>query len=113
MDRFADFLKERVYLLNVSPATVTYYQCGFKAWTRHADESQDPKQWIVISGSGMRLRSKLPAPCGASIEIKVNDTVARGKVCRCQEKPDTALQDFYRASYYISDFPNGTEVAER
>jgi integrase/recombinase XerD len=47
MDRFAEFLKERVYLLNVSPTTVTYYQCAFKAWTRHASESKDPKQWIV------------------------------------------------------------------
>ena len=41
---------------------------------------------LDISGSGMRLRSKLPAPCGASVEITVNDTVAQGTVCRCDSK---------------------------
>jgi hypothetical protein len=37
---------------------------------------------LDISGSGMRLRSKLAAPCGASVEIVINDTVAQGRVCR-------------------------------
>lgn len=39
---------------------------------------------LDISGSGMRLRTRLPIPCGARIEIEVNDTVATGSVCRCE-----------------------------
>jgi hypothetical protein len=39
---------------------------------------------LDISGSGMRLHSKLPVPCGTSIEIAVNNTVAYGVVCRCK-----------------------------
>jgi hypothetical protein len=39
---------------------------------------------LDVSGSGMRLRSKLPVPCGVDIEIEVNDTVCRGCVCRCE-----------------------------
>jgi PilZ domain len=38
---------------------------------------------IDISGNGMRLRSKLPVPCGTPIEIEVNNTVASGSVSRC------------------------------
>ncbi len=43
---------------------------------------------LDISGSGMRLHSKLPVPCGTPIEIEVevNHTVARGSVCRCKPK---------------------------
>jgi hypothetical protein len=52
---------------------------------------------LDISGSGMRLRSKLPAPCGASIEIEVNDTVTHGKVCRCDPK-----QGFYELGVQVS-----------
>jgi PilZ domain-containing protein len=51
---------------------------------------------LDISGSGMRLRSKLPAPCGASIEIGVNDTVAHGRVCRCDPK-----QGFYELGVQV------------
>jgi hypothetical protein len=53
---------------------------------------------LDISGSGMRLHSKLPVPCGTPIEIEVNDTVARGSVCRC--KPE-------QGSYEL-----GVEVSE-
>ena len=41
---------------------------------------------LDISGSRMRLRSKLPVPCGAPVEIEVNATVAHGSVCRCEPK---------------------------
>jgi hypothetical protein len=41
---------------------------------------------LDISGSGMRIRSKFPIPCGALIEIEANQTVSRGTVCRCDEQ---------------------------
>jgi hypothetical protein len=44
---------------------------------------------LDISGSGMGLRSGLPIPCGAQIEIKVGQTVARGSVCRCEPIGDS------------------------
>jgi len=44
---------------------------------------------LDISGSGMGLRSGLPIPCGAQIEIKVGQTVSRGSVCRCEPIGDS------------------------
>jgi hypothetical protein len=41
---------------------------------------------LDVSGSGMRLESTLPSPCGALIEIETNRTVSRGTVCRCNEQ---------------------------
>ena len=41
---------------------------------------------LDISGSGMRLRTPLPVPCGAPVEICTNETLAHGAVSRC--KPD-------------------------
>lgn len=40
------------------------------------------------SGSGMRLRTKLPVACGAKVEITARNTVARGSVCRCEPDDD-------------------------
>jgi PilZ domain len=37
-----------------------------------------------ISGSGMRLRTQLPVPCGTSIEIEAQETLSLGSVCRCE-----------------------------
>jgi PilZ domain-containing protein len=37
-----------------------------------------------ISGSGMRLRTSLPVPCGTSIEIETQEMLALGSVCRCE-----------------------------
>ncbi len=44
---------------------------------------------LDISGSGMRLLSKLPVPCGAPVEVEVNDSVAIGSVCRCEPEQDS------------------------
>ena len=44
---------------------------------------------IDISGSGMRLRTKLPVPCGTPIDIELNGTVAHGSVCRCEPEEDS------------------------
>jgi hypothetical protein len=43
---------------------------------------------LDISGSGMGLRSGLPIPCGAQVEIKVGQTVSHGSVCRCEPMGD-------------------------
>jgi hypothetical protein len=43
---------------------------------------------LDISASGMRLRSKLPVPCGVPVSIEVNDTVATGSVFRCNPNKD-------------------------
>ena len=37
-----------------------------------------------ISGSGMRLRTSLPVPCGTSVEIETHEMLALGSVCRCE-----------------------------
>ena len=39
---------------------------------------------LDYSGSGMRLRSKLPVPCGAQVEIDANSTLVLGQICRCE-----------------------------
>lgn len=41
---------------------------------------------LDVSGSGTRLRCKLPLQCGTPIEIETDNTVMRGKVCRCEPK---------------------------
>jgi hypothetical protein len=63
---------------------------------------------LDISGSGMRLYSRLPVPCGTLIEIELNKTLARGNVCRCEPKQNsyelgvqvskggTTLEPFFR-----------------
>jgi len=40
---------------------------------------------LDISGSGMRLRTKLPIPCGVPVEVEVNHMLSRGNVRRCNE----------------------------
>jgi len=35
----------------------------------------------------MRLRTPLPVPCGTLVEIRMNKTLTRGAVCRCE--PDS------------------------
>ncbi len=39
---------------------------------------------LDVSGGGMRLRSQVPVPCGAPVEVEVSNTVSRGSVCRCE-----------------------------
>lgn len=53
---------------------------------------------LDVSGSGLRLRSRLPVPCGADIEIETNETIARGHVCRCE--PD---EDAYELGIQITE----------
>ncbi len=62
MDQFAEFLRERQYLLNVSPATLTYYRCAFKAWKKHSDDG-DPKTWVI----NMRKAGISPVSCNTYI----------------------------------------------
>jgi hypothetical protein len=53
---------------------------------------------LDISASGMRLRSKLPIPCGAPVSIEVNHLVATGSVFRCVPK-----EDFYELGIHVSE----------
>ena len=49
---FSQFIRERQYLLNVSPATVEWYKCSFK-WLRSKNPTEDELQDAV-----MRMRRK-------------------------------------------------------
>jgi hypothetical protein len=44
---------------------------------------------LDISSRGLRLRSDLPIPCGAPIEIEWDHLLADGKVCRCEPEQDS------------------------
>jgi hypothetical protein len=44
---------------------------------------------LDMSGSGLRLLSGLPIPCGALVEIAGNDIVMSGTVCRCEPEQDS------------------------
>jgi integrase/recombinase XerD len=46
MERFADFLQERLYLIGVSKKTVDYYTWAFNAWKKHAPTG-DPKEFVI------------------------------------------------------------------
>ena len=41
---------------------------------------------LDVSGSGMRIRTTFPIPCGALVEVEANQIVSRGSVCRCNEQ---------------------------
>ena len=64
-----------------------------------------PASVCDISGSGMRLRTQLPVPCGTSVEIEANEMLALGSVCRCE--PDDGS---YTLGIQISESgrPKGT-----
>jgi len=53
---------------------------------------------LDISGSGMRLLSAIPVPCGAQVEVEVNNSLARGVVCRCEPE-----QDSYELGVQVSE----------
>lgn len=55
-------------------------------------------QVLDVSGSGMRLLTRLPVPCGASVEIQMTGNLARGSVCRCE--PD---QDSYELGVQVAE----------
>jgi hypothetical protein len=44
---------------------------------------------LDISASGMRLRTKLPVPCGTPVSIEVNNAVSTGSVFRCVPHKDS------------------------
>ena len=39
---------------------------------------------LDVSGSGMRLRSSLPVPCGVQVEIETDELTSLGEICRCE-----------------------------
>jgi len=44
---------------------------------------------LDISGSGMRVRSRLPVPLGASISVEIENNVSHGSICRCEQDGDS------------------------
>jgi hypothetical protein len=58
---------------------------------------------LDLSGSGMRLRSNLPVPCGTSVEVEANHAVAHGAVSRCEP-----VQDFYELAIQVSTIYTNT-----
>jgi PilZ domain-containing protein len=43
---------------------------------------------VDVSGSGMRLRMKVPVPCGAPVEVDDQHLTLLGEICRCVQDPD-------------------------
>jgi hypothetical protein len=43
---------------------------------------------VDVSGSGMRLRTKVPVPCGAPVEVDDCRLLLLGEICRCTQDPD-------------------------
>ena len=43
---------------------------------------------VEVSGSGMRLRIKVPVPCGAPVEIDDHALILLGEICRCVQEAD-------------------------
>jgi len=56
---------------------------------------------LDLSGSGMRLRSNLPVPCGMSVNVESNNLVARGEVCRCEPERDSYTLGIQVFNIYI------------
>jgi integrase len=46
MDRFEEFITERVYLNNVSPKSVAYYRWAFASWRKHSRDGC-PKSFVI------------------------------------------------------------------
>lgn len=41
-----------------------------------------------VSGSGLRLRTPLPMPCGAMVRVDASEMLMLGEVCRCDPERD-------------------------
>jgi hypothetical protein len=63
---------------------------------------------LDISGSGIRLRTPMPVPCGTPVEIHTNETLTRGAVCRCE--PDKVS---YTVGVQLSNTLNPPERVRR
>jgi hypothetical protein len=64
---------------------------------------------LDYSGSGMRLRSKLPVPLGAEIEIDANSTMVLGNVVRC-EPTDEPEKKGYELGVQVTEITAISEV---
>ena len=45
---------------------------------------------VDVSGSGIRLRTRVPVPCGAPVEIDDRGLLLLGEICRCVQDCDGA-----------------------
>jgi hypothetical protein len=41
MERFEEFLTERLYLKSVTDKTLVYYRCAFRSWDKHSQRLED------------------------------------------------------------------------
>ena len=44
---------------------------------------------LDISGSGLRMRTANPVPCGSPVKVESQHTTMLGEVCRCQFDGDS------------------------
>ena len=65
---------------------------------------------LDYSGSGMRLRSKLPVPCGAEIEIDANSTLVQGSVVRCEPDRSDSKKKVYELGVQVSAITAASEA---
>jgi integrase/recombinase XerD len=68
--RFEQFIRERQYLANVTPATIDWYKNSLK-WLRTVSPSQDDLKDAVI-----RMRSKGLKPTGCNSAIQALNSYA-------------------------------------
>jgi hypothetical protein len=48
-----------------------------------------PCNVIDMSGSGLRVTSPNPIPCGAEVKVESNEAAIYAEVCRCEEQDGT------------------------
>lgn len=62
--RFEQFIRERKYLVNVTPATIEWYKNGFK-WLQTSSPTQDDLKEAVMR---MRAKGLRPTSCNSAIQ---------------------------------------------
>ena len=72
MSRFSDFIRERKYLANVSPATVSWYEHAFK-WLPSESPTQPELKDVVLR---MREAGLKETGCNAAIRAINNNSAA-------------------------------------
>jgi len=78
---FEQFITERRYLMNVSPATISWYQCAFK-WLPCADPTQEDLNQMVI-----RMREHGLRPTGCNAVSRACNAYLKWRGSTCHIKP--------------------------
>jgi integrase/recombinase XerD len=82
------FIKERKYLMNVTPATVDFYNNAFKSVSKFGDFSEDGlKRWVIgARDSGVSPRSINTWTTGINAYLKWKGEVYRVKKLKCTNR---------------------------